>query len=87
MMVGEAVLTIVGDEVSVLMSMADDAMSRSMSMTGDAESMAVAGDEPSILVNAGELVETVDAGRSMVVGEGADESVDPDPIVPMVGAN
>jgi hypothetical protein len=96
-MVGEAVLTtvgkvmptMVGDAVSLSMSMAGDAMSMSMagdamsmSMAGEAESTTVAGDEPSILVNAGELVEAVDAGRSMVVGEGAGVSVDPDPVVP-----
>jgi hypothetical protein len=56
-------------------------------MTGDAESTAVAGDKLSILVDDGELVEVVDAGGSMVVGEGASKSVDPDPIVPTVGAN
>jgi hypothetical protein len=65
----------VGDVVS--MSMADDAMSMSMAV-GDVEMMAVAGDEPLILV---------DASRSVMVGEGAGESVDPDPIVPTVGAN
>jgi hypothetical protein len=83
MVVGEAVSTtvsaampmMVGDAVS--MSMADDAMSMSM-VVGDAESTAVAGDEPSILV---------DASRSMMVGEGAGESGDPDPIIPTVGAN
>jgi hypothetical protein len=62
------------DEV---MSMADEAMSMSMAV-GDAESTAVAGDEPSILV---------DASRLAMVGEGAGESVDPDPIIPTVGAN
>jgi hypothetical protein len=50
----------------------------SMSMAGDAELIAVASDEPSILV---------DASRSVLVGEGAGESVDPDPVIPMVGAN
>jgi hypothetical protein len=49
--------------------MADDAVSMSMAV-GDAKSMAVVGDEPSILVNASRLVK---------VGEGAGESVDPDP--------
>jgi hypothetical protein len=29
----------------------------------------------------------VDAVRLSVVGEGAGESIDPDPVVPMVGAN
>jgi hypothetical protein len=60
-----------------VMSMADDAVSMSMAV-GDAESMAVVGDEPSILV---------DASRLVKVGEGAGESLDPDPVVPTVGAN
>jgi uncharacterized protein YbcI len=85
MMVGDAVSTsvdavvstMVGDVVS--MSMADDAMLVSMPMVVDgAELTVVAGDEPSILV---------DASRSVMVGEGAGESVDPDPIDPTVGAN
>jgi hypothetical protein len=59
------------------MSMADEAMSMSMAV-GEVESMTVAGDEPSILV---------DVDRSAMVGEGADESVDPDPVVPTDGAN
>jgi hypothetical protein len=100
MMVDEAVLTIAGkvmpmvfgDAALVSMSMVGDVMSMSMvgevmsmSMVGEAMSMAseaiwttVVGDEPAILV---------DAGRSVVVGEGAGESIDPDPIIPMVGAN
>jgi hypothetical protein len=45
---------------------------------GDAGSTGIADDEPSNLV----IVE----GSAMVV-EGADESVDPDPVVPTVGAN
>jgi hypothetical protein len=74
MMVGEAVLTSV-DEVTSMM--VGDAVSMSM-VVGDAESTAAAGVEPSILV---------DAGRSVMVGEGAGEFVDPDLVVPMVGAN
>jgi hypothetical protein len=92
MMVGEATLTTAGEVMSmsmdggvVSMSMYGDAVS--MSMGGDAESTTVAGDEPSTLVGAVELVKAVDAGRSMVVGEGAGESVDPDPVVPTVSAN
>jgi hypothetical protein len=54
---------------------------------GDAESMVVAGDEPMTLGNADELMETVDAGESIMVGEGASESVDPYPVIPTVGAN
>jgi hypothetical protein len=67
----------VGDAVSMSMSMADDVMSMLM-VVGDAKSTAVAGDEPSILV---------DASISVMVGEGAGESVDLDPVVPTVGAN
>jgi hypothetical protein len=79
MTVGTAMLTIVVDAVStlmlVLMSML--VVSESMSI-GDAESMAIADDESSTLVG---------VERSAMVGEGAGESVDPDPVVPMVGAN
>jgi hypothetical protein len=87
-MVGVAMLTMVGDVVSTSMSMlmADEVMSMSMAdeatsisiVVGDAETTAVVGDEPSTLV---------DVNRPAMVGEGADESVDPDPIVPTVGAN
>jgi hypothetical protein len=42
------------------------------------ESMAVADVKPSNLVG---------VARSAMVGEGASESVDPDPVVPTVGAN
>jgi hypothetical protein len=45
---------------------------------GDAESMAMDDDEPSNLVG---------VEGSAMVGEGAGESVDPDPLVPTVGAN
>jgi hypothetical protein len=57
--------------------MADDAVSMSMAV-GDAGSTTVVDDEPSILADASGLV---------MVGEGAGESIDPDPIVPTVGAN
>jgi hypothetical protein len=51
----------------------------SMSMLiGGAESTTIADDEPSILVG---------VERSAMVGEGAGESVDLDPVVPTVGAN
>jgi hypothetical protein len=40
--------------------------------------MAIADDEPSTLV---------DVERSAMVGEGAGESIDPDPVVPKVGVN
>jgi hypothetical protein len=93
-MLGDAVSTIVdavmptmvADVVStsMSMSMADEATSmlmadEAMSMAiGNAESMAVADDEPSTLV---------DVDRSVMVGEGAGEFVDPDPVVPTVKAN
>jgi hypothetical protein len=87
---GEVMPMMVGDATLMSMSMVGDAVSMvgdAMSMVGDAESMAIAGGEPSTLVGADELVEVVDAGRSMVVGEGAGESVDLDPVVPTVGTN
>jgi hypothetical protein len=77
MSVGAAMPTMVDDVVSMWMSMADEAMSMSMAI-GDAESTVVADDEPSILVG---------VERSAMVGERAGESVDLDPVVPMVGAN
>jgi hypothetical protein len=89
-MVGDALsmsMLMVGDVVSMSMWMVGDAVSMSMWMVGDAESTAVAGDEPLTLVGVGELMEDVNAGKSMVVGEGAGESVYPDPVVPTVGAN
>jgi hypothetical protein len=87
-MVGAAMPTMAGGVVSMLMSMsmadkatsmlmADEVMSMSM-VVGDAELTAVADDEPSTLV---------DVDRSAMVGEGAGESVDLDPIVPTVGTD
>jgi hypothetical protein len=79
MTVGIAMPTMVVDAVStsmlVLMSML--VVSESMSI-GGAELMAIADDKSSTLVG---------VERSAMVGEGASESVDPDPIVSMVGAN
>jgi hypothetical protein len=79
MMAGAAMPTLVVGAVStsmlMSMSMVDEAML--MSMDG-AESTTVADVEPSKLVG---------AARSAMVGEGASESVDPDPVVPTVGAN
>jgi hypothetical protein len=92
-MVGEAVSTMVGEAVSMSMvgeavsMMVGEAMLMSMSMVGDAESTAVAGDEPMTLGDADEMMETIDAGESMMVGEGAGESIDPDPFIPTIGAN
>jgi hypothetical protein len=79
---GEAVSMMVGEAVS--MSTVSEAVLMSM---GDAESMAVAGDEPMTLGDADELMETVDAGKSIMVGEGASESIDLYPVIPTVGAN
>jgi hypothetical protein len=81
MTVGTAMPMMVVDAVSmsmlVLMSML--VVSESMSMsTGGAESTAIADVEPSTLVG---------VERSVMVGEGAGKSIDPDPVVPTVGAN
>jgi hypothetical protein len=82
-MVDEAMSISMADEAmsmvdeAMSISMVDEAMSMSMAI-GDAESTAVAGDEPSIL---GDVV------RSAMLGEGAGESIDPDPVIPMVSAN
>jgi hypothetical protein len=75
-MADKAMLMSMADE-ALSISMADEAMSMSMAI-GDAESTVVASDESSIL---GDMV------RSAMVGEGASESVDPDPVVPTVSAN
>jgi hypothetical protein len=64
---------------SMLVLMSKLVVGESMSMSiGGAESTAIADDEPSTLVG---------MERSTMVGEGAGESVDPDPVVPTVGAN
>jgi hypothetical protein len=70
---GAAIPTMVVGAVS--MSMVDEAML--MSMDG-AESTVVADVEPSNLVG---------VARLAMVGEGAGESVDLDPVVPTVGTN
>jgi hypothetical protein len=75
MTVGTTMLTMVVDAVSMSMLVVSELMSMSI---GGAESTAIADDEPSTLVG---------VERSAMVGEGAGESVDPDPVVPTVGAN
>jgi hypothetical protein len=81
MMVGTAMPMIVVDAVSMsmlaLMSKLVVGESMSMPFSG-AESTAIADDEP---------LTHVGVERTAMVGEGAGESVDLDPIVPMVGAN
>jgi hypothetical protein len=72
MVVGKAVSTTVG---AVMPTMVGDAASMSVSMADDVASMLVS------MSMAG------DAGRSIMVGEGAGESVDPNPVVPTIGAN
>jgi hypothetical protein len=65
--------------MSMLALVSKSMVNGSMLMSnGDAESTAIADDEPSNLV---------DVERLAMVGEGAGESVGPDPIVPTVGAN
>jgi hypothetical protein len=81
MMAGTAMPTLMVDAVSMSISMLVSRLMVSglMSMSNDdAELTAMADDEPS------NLVEVV---RLAMVGEGAGESLDPDPVVPMVGAN
>jgi hypothetical protein len=78
MMVGTAMPTTVSMAESMLiLSLMLKLMAESMS-SGDAESTAMANVGPSNLV---------DAVRLSMIGEGAGKSIDPDPIVPMVGAN
>jgi hypothetical protein len=77
MTVGTAMPTMVVDAVSTSMPMSMSVVDEAMSI-GGAKSTAVADDEPSTLIG---------VERSAMVGEGAGESVDPDPVVPTVGAN
>jgi hypothetical protein len=79
MAAGTAMPTRVVDVVSMsLLALVSKLMvSESMSI-GDAESTTIADDEPSNLVG---------VVRSLMVGEGAGESVDPDPVVPTDDAN
>jgi hypothetical protein len=81
MTVGTVMPTLMIDAVSMSMLVLTSklVMGESMSMPiGGAKSMAIADDELSTLV---------DVERSVMVGEGASESVDPDPVVPTDGAN
>jgi hypothetical protein len=55
-------------------------------VAGEGSSMAVGGGM-SMSIAGEESMETGDADGSMTIGEGAGKSVDPDPIVPTVGAN
>jgi hypothetical protein len=98
MMVGEAVLMMVDKAVSmmvgevVLMSMGD---AKSTAVAGDelttfgnaGESMAIADEVPAMVGDAGDSTMIVNVGESMAVVEGAGKSVDPDTIIPTVGAN
>jgi hypothetical protein len=77
--VGEPTMT--GDGVSMV---AGGGMSLAI---GNAESMSIDDDGMSMLIAGGESMATGYADESMMTGEGAGESVDPDPIVPTVGAN
>jgi hypothetical protein len=81
MSVGTTLPMMVVDAVSVsmLMSMSMLVVDETMSMSiGGAESTTVADDAPSTLAG---------VERSAMVGEGAGESVDPDHVIPTVGAN
>jgi hypothetical protein len=81
MTVDTAMPTLMVDAVlaSMLVLTSKLVVGKSMSMPiGGAESMAIADDEPSTLV---------EVERLAMVGEGAGESINPDPVVPTVGAN
>jgi hypothetical protein len=79
MAAGTAMPTRVVDVVSMSMLALVSKLMVSESMSiGDAESTTIADDEPSNLVG---------VVRSLMVGEGAGESVDPDPVVPTDDAN
>jgi hypothetical protein len=67
----------IGEAPSMMVSMTDD----TLSMVGGALSMAVS------MVVSMTMLMTNDALSMAVVGEGAGESVDPDPVLPTVGAN
>jgi hypothetical protein len=70
--------------VSMAMSMAIDVLSMAVSMVDGALSMAVSMADGTLSM----AVSMADGALLMaVVGEGASESVDPDPVVPTVGAN
>jgi hypothetical protein len=75
---GEVVLTMVGIAMPTAMSMADSMSILAWVSSGEAESMAMVDVGPS---NLG------DAVMLSMVGEGAGESVDPDPVIPTVGTN
>jgi hypothetical protein len=78
-MVGTVMPTMMVDVVSALMLALTSKLVGGESMPiGDAESIAIADDEQSSLV---------EVGRSAMIGEGAGESVDPDPVVPTISAN
>jgi hypothetical protein len=74
--------------VSIMVSMAEGALSMAVSMADGALSMAMS---MAVLMVDGALsmaVSMANGALSMaMVGEGAGESVDPDPVVPTVGAN
>jgi hypothetical protein len=78
--VGEAPSMMVS-KMDDALSMADGALSMAMSMADGALSMAV-----STVVSMTVLM-TIGALSMALVGEGADESVDPDPVIPTVGTN
>jgi hypothetical protein len=81
MTVGTSMPTLMVDAVSMLMlALVSKLMVSGSTLVsiGDTESTAIVDDEPSNLVG---------VERSAMVGDGAGESVDPDPVVPMVGAN
>jgi hypothetical protein len=80
-MTSDGVLTVVGGG----MSMATDDADESMSI--DDDGMSIDDDGMSMLIADGESMVTGNVDESTMTGEGDGESVDPDFIIPMVGAN
>jgi hypothetical protein len=70
-------MLIVGEAPSMMVSMTDDALS----MVGGTLSMAVS---MAVLMT---MLVMIGALSMAVVGEGPGESIDPDPVIPTVGAN
>jgi hypothetical protein len=78
MMAGTAMpMAVLMAESMSILPLVSKLMAESM-LSGDAESTAMDDDGPSNLV---------DAVRLSMIGEGAGESIDPDPVVPTVDAN
>jgi hypothetical protein len=81
MMISDGDSTVVDGGMSTLIGKAE-----STSIAGG-ESMVTGDADELMMIAGGDSMATGDADESMTTGEGAGESVDPDPVVPLVGAN